>query len=31
MFVEFPINLKHRAVSQTDADIGVVLNLNYYK
>ena len=31
MFVEFPINLKHRAVSQTDVDVRVVLNLNYYK
>lgn len=31
MYVEFPTNLKHRAVSQTDVDCRCVINLNYYK
>ena len=31
MYVEFPVKLKHRAVSQTDVDCRTVLNLNYLK
>tara|TARA_R100000742_G_C4279310_1_gene103542 strand:- start:1774 stop:2277 length:504 start_codon:yes stop_codon:yes gene_type:complete len=31
MYVEFPVKLKHRAVSQTDIDCRAVLNLNYLK
>jgi len=31
MYVEFPTNLKHRAISQTDVDCRCVINLNYYK
>ena len=31
MYVEFPVKLKHRAVSQTDMDCRAVLNLNYLK
>jgi hypothetical protein len=31
MYVEFPTNIKHRAVSQTDVDCRCVINLNYYK
>tara|TARA_R100000656_G_C3938731_1_gene126276 strand:- start:141 stop:644 length:504 start_codon:yes stop_codon:yes gene_type:complete len=31
MYVEFPAKLKHRAVSQTDKDGRIIINLNYLK